>query len=72
MSNLYDSTTEYRINSTAHKVKEAFNKAKTEARDECLWLSARCRELLADNKSLRTYVESLENKLKEEQSRGRS
>lgn len=54
-----DSTQEWRINSTAMKVNEAFNRARAEARDECLWLSKVCRELLNDNDRLRIANEAL-------------
>lgn len=57
-----DSTVEFRINATAWKVNEAFEKARIEARDECLWLSKVCRMLLEDNNRLR--IENERNKKK--------
>ena len=53
----------FRINSTAFKVREVFDKAAGEARDEALWLSAICRQLLADNDRLRIEIERLTAKL---------
>jgi hypothetical protein len=49
----------WRINSTALKINEAFDSARSAARDEALWLSAKCRELLADNDRLRIENEKL-------------
>lgn len=65
---LLDSTIEWRINSTAHKINDAFNKARIEARNEALWLSARCRELLDDNNRLRVENERLKEKLDDQRS----
>jgi len=58
-----DSTQQWRVNSCAHKVNEVFNAARREARDECLWLAARVRELQAENEALRDQVQHLEKKL---------
>lgn len=55
----------FRINSTAWKINEAFEAARREARDEALWLSNKCRELLDDNERLRVENEKLRAKLKE-------
>lgn len=56
---LFDSTTEWRINSTADKINRAFNAARIEARDEALWLSSICRGILRDNDRLRIEAEGL-------------
>lgn len=53
----------WRINSAPMKVKDAFDEARKEARDECLWLAAVCRELVDDNDRLRRMNEQLEAKL---------
>lgn len=60
---LLDSSQVYRINSTAHKINVAFEGARREARDEALWLSAVCRQLLDDNDRLRVENERLRRKL---------
>lgn len=49
----------WRINSTAHKINEAFDKARAEARDEALWLASMCQMLLRDNDRLRIENERL-------------
>jgi regulator of replication initiation timing len=56
----------WRINSTALKInvafedaRAAFDSARSSARDEALWLSAKCRDLLADNDRLRIENEKL-------------
>ncbi len=54
-----DSTQEWRINSTAMKINDAFNRARIEARDECLWLSMVSRELLHENDRLRIANDAL-------------
>lgn len=58
-----DSSTVFRINSTAWKINEAFDKARGEARDEALWLSSVCRMLLDDNDKLRLELERLKAKM---------
>lgn len=49
----------YRINSTAAKINESFEEARQAARDEALWLSGICRQLLAENDSYRSFNEVL-------------
>ena len=60
---LLTSSEVYRINSTAHKIGEAFGRARSEARDEALWLSAVCGRLLRDNDRLRIENERLRRQL---------
>lgn len=56
---MLNATELWRINSCAFKVREAFETAAIEARDECLWLAAQCRKLSDDNDKLRLQVEQL-------------
>ncbi len=56
---LLSSSDVFRIESTAHKIGLVFDAARTELRDEALWLSAKCRELLDDNNRLRVENEKL-------------
>lgn len=58
-----DSSTLYRMNSTAHKIGDVFEKARIEARDEALWLSSVCQKLLHDNDRLRIELERAKTKL---------
>jgi regulator of replication initiation timing len=62
-----DSTIEWRINSTAMKITQAFEAARTEARDEALWLSSICRKLLDDNDRLRLENSDLRKALEDAQ-----
>lgn len=63
---LLTSSEVYRIDSTASKVGDAFDHARREARDECLWLSAVCHRLLADNNRLRIENERQRRQLEKQ------
>lgn len=61
---LFDSSTVHRINSTAHKIGQAFHTARIEASSEALWLAEQCRALLRDNDRLRVEIEDLQTKIR--------
>lgn len=60
-----DSTLLWRVNSTSHKVNDAFDKARIEARDECLWLSNVCRQMITENDELRIKVSKMRDQIDE-------
>lgn len=60
---LLSSEAVWRINSAPTKVSNLFEIARAEARDECLWLSAVCRQLILDNDALRIQVDKLNKQI---------